>query len=316
MTLVQLEHAIMVACKGSFHQAAAALYITQPSLSQSISRLEEELGFHLFERSKKGVSLTRKGADFIADARSLVFQADSLLEKHTGNAAKQRFSVSCQHYSFAIKAFIELIHKNRAAQFDFSILESRTKEVMEDVFSGRSEIGVLYVNDLNRGVFNRLFQKYGLTFHHLVDACPYVYLHKDHPLAHEKSISFAQLADYPFLAIDQRDEDASLFSEEILSGEEYPMIIHTSDRATNLNLMVGLQAYTICSGIISKDINGTDYLVIPLEMEEERKDGSMEIGFIMQKDHHLSMMAKAFLEELYGYFEKETPMETQKSTSD
>lgn len=302
MTLQQLNYAITVADAGSFSKASELLYISQPSLSASIQELEKELGFPLFYRSGRGVTLTPEGSDFLLHAREVSKQYDDLLE-YLGKSKdrKKKFSVSTQHYSFADKAFVELVKEYDTSRYEFAIMETKTRDVISDVASMKSEIGILYLSDFNRSALLKIIRSAGLTFHHLIDCEAYVYLWKGHPLARSKSIRFEDLSPYPCLSFDQGDATSFYYAEEILSTEEYTRIIKTNDRATMLNLMVGLNGYTLCSGIICEELNGSDYLAVPFESDSVAQNSVMEIGYITKDKAVLSAIACSYIEKMKGY---------------
>ena len=246
MTLTQLRYLMTIAKTGSFNKAAEQLYVSQPSLTSAVKELERELGITLFYRSGRGVTLTGDGTEFLLYAKQLYGQYEDILERYgKGSSNRKRFGVSTQHYSFAVKAFVDMAKQFDMSQYEFAIRETRTAEVISDVSTMKSEIGVLYLCDLNRRSMEKLLRSAGLEFHHLIECQAYVYLWKGHPLAKERSIRFEQLRDYPCLSFEQGDDSAFYLAEEILSTNEYARVIRASDRATMLNLMVGLGGYTL-----------------------------------------------------------------------
>ena len=222
------------------------------------------------------------------------------------NERNPRFSVSCQHYSFAVNAFVDVIRKFDARKYDFTLRETQTYEIIEDVAKLKSEIGILYLSDFNRKSLGKMLKSAGLEFHLLIDCQAYVYLWKNHPLANEKSISYSQLAKYPCLSFEQGDKSSFYLSEEILSTNEYSRTVKASDRATMLNLMVGLNGYTLCSGIICEELNGSDYLAIPFEGDEQNQNSDMEIGYITRKNSILSKVGNLYVSSLKKYLEQNT----------
>lgn len=302
MTLQQLHYVIAIAEAGSFNKAAETLYIAQPSLTSSMRELENEIGITIFNRSGRGVTLTQDGSEFILYARQVEQQYETLLDKYGGaQNLKKKFGVSTQHYSFAVKAFVEMVKSFDTAEYEFAIRETQTREVISDVGTLRSEIGILYMNDFNRSVIGKLLRANNLQFHHLIDCRAYVYLWSGHPLAKRASITFDDLKDYPCLSFEQGDASSFYFAEEILSTREYTRTIKANDRATMLNLMIGLNGYTLCSGIVCEELNGDDFLTIPFEDSEADTDGTMEIGYITKKDTMISVIGKRFLEETEKY---------------
>ena len=303
MTIQQLNYVITISEKGSLNKAAEVLYVTQPSLTSAVRELEKELGITLFNRGGKGVTLTNDGAEFIQYARQVVTQYDRLLEKYgKGGNLRKKFGISCQHYSFAVKSFVEMVKQFDTDEYEFAIRESKTRDVIEDVTTGKSEVGILYLSDFNRKAIGKFLKSSQLEFHPLIKCEPYVYLWKGHPLANKMSIRLEELRDYPCLSFEQGPSGAFYFAEEILSTYDYIRTIKATDRATMLNLMVGLNGYTLCSGIICEELNGSDYVAVAFEDEEEEvAAGRMEIGYIVKENMILSQMAEKYIAELKRY---------------
>ena len=304
MTLTQLNYIITIAETKSMNKAAEQLYVSQPSLTSAVKELEKELGVTLLYRSGRGVTLTNDGMEFLMYARQIYSQYESVMEKYgKGGGYKKKFGVSTQHYSFAVKAFVDMAKKFDMSKYEFAIRETRPAEVLSDVSTMRSEIGVLYLCDFNRKALEKMMKSAGLTFHHLIDCQAYVYIWKNHPLAKEKSISFEQLEGYPCLAFEQGDNGSFYFAEEILSTNEYSQVIKANDRATMLNLMVGLNGYTLCSGIICEELNGDDYIAVPFQDDAQNPNSVMEIGYIVRKNTMLSEMGKLYIELIRKYLQ-------------
>ncbi len=306
MTLQQLNDVIAIAECGSFNRAAQRLYMAQPSLTGAVRELEKELGVVLFNRSGKGVTLTAEGVNFLPYARSVIMQYQNLLSAYgKAGARKQKFAVSTQHYSFAVKAFSALLRAYDVAEYEFAIRETRTRQVIDDVAAGRSEIGILYLSDFNRKVLTRLLNENSLTFHHLIDCRAYVYLWRGHPLAGNSSITFDALSPYPCLSFEQGENSNFYLAEEILSTNDYPRMIRCCDRATILNLMIGALGYTLCSGIICEELNGNDYIAVPYEADDENPNSMMEIGYLTRKSSLLSHVGEQYIQELEHYLQTE-----------
>lgn len=297
MTLTQLKYVIEIANSSSMNEAAKNLFISQPSLSESIKDLEAEIGLSIFIRSNRGVQLTSEGSDFLGYARQIVEQYELMENRYIKKEnIKQKFSVSTQHYTFAVNAFVEVMKKYGVHEYDFSIFETKTGEVIDNVDKFRSEIGILYLNDFNRDVLTKLFLSKGLSFHSLFDCHIYVYLYKGHPLANKESIKLEELLDYPCLAFDQGENNSFYFAEELYSTYEYKQIIHANDRATMLNLFVAMNGFTLCSGIICEDLNGDNYCAVRLD-----SDDKMTVGYIKKKGIPLSKMGKLYVDEISKY---------------
>lgn len=304
MTLNQLRYAIAVSEEGSLNKAADQLYIAQPSLTKAIKELEKELGFELFSRAKRGMTLTPEGEDFILYARDLYGRYEDMVERFgSGDGLRKKFGVSTQHYSFAVKAFVEMVKNFDTAEYEFAIMETKTKDVIHDVATLKSEIGVLYLSDFNRQAIKKLLRGHNLEFHHLINCDAYVYLWRGHPLAKKRGITFEQLKDYPCLSFDQGEQSSFYYAEEILTTNEYPRTIKASDRATMLNLMVGLNGYTLCSGIICEELNGEDFVAVPYKADKSNPNSIMELGYITLKDSKLSFLGELYVKELRKYLE-------------
>lgn len=300
MTLTQLKYVITVAEAKSMNEAAKQLYISQPSLSSAIKELEEEIGTVVFRRSNKGVFVTPEGEEFIGYARQVVEQYSLIEAKYINKTnVRKKFGVSTQHYTFAVKAFVEMVKQFGMDEYEFAIRETKTHEVIEDVKNFKSDIGILYINDFNRKILNKLFSDYGLEFNPILDCHIFVYIWKGHPLAGYEEIALEQLEDYPCLAFEQGSNNSFYFAEEVLSTYDYKQLIRANDRATLLNLMVGLNGYTLCSGIICEELNGSDYCAVRLKSDE-----IMTIGYLCRKGAAISSLGLKYIEELSKYRDK------------
>ena len=300
MTLAQLRYAITVAGASSMNEAAGKLFISQPSLSASIKELEAEVGVELFKRTNRGISVTPEGEEFIGYARQVVEQYNLIESKYIlKENTKKKFGVSMQHYTFAVKAFVEMVKQFGMDEYEFEIHETKTYDVIEDVKNCKSEIGVLYINDFNKKVLTKLFHQSGVEFHELLKCHIYVYLWKGHPLASKKEITLEELEEYPCLSFDQGQNNSFYFAEEVLSTYDYQRLIKANDRATFLNLMIGLNGYTLCSGIMCEELNGSDYCAVKLKSDE-----IMTIGYISRKGVPISPLGKKYLEEISKYKDK------------
>ena len=300
MTLAQLRYAITVAGASSMNEAARKLFISQPSLSAAIKELEEEVGVELFKRTNRGISVTLEGEEFIGYARQVVEQYNLIESKYIlKENTKKKFGVSMQHYTFAVKAFVEMVKQFGMDEYEFEIHETKTYDVIENVKNCKSEIGVLYLNDFNKKVLTKLFHESAVEFHELLKCHIYVYLWKGHPLASKEEISLEELEEYPCLSFDQGNNNSFYFAEEVLSTYDYKRLIKANDRATFLNLMIGLNGYTLCSGIMCEELNGSDYCAIKLKSDE-----IMTIGYIARKGVQVSPLGKKYLEEISKYKDK------------
>ena len=318
MTLQQLRQVIAVADYGSMNEAAKQLYLTQPSLSATIKAVEREIGIEIFTRSNRGIIATPEGEEFLGYARQVSEQYQLMEDKYlSGGPQKKKFSVSMQHYTFAVEAFIRLLRQYEENNvYEFSVFEGRTIDVIENVRKQISELGIfidndfnendfievifieviIYENDFNENVIGKILREGDLEFVPLFSCKIYVFMAKSNPLAKKKLISMEDLMDYPCCTFDQGERNSFYFAEEVLSTYDYKKFIKVNDRATILNLMVGLNGYTLCSGIICQELNGPEYIAIPLDTEE-----TMRIGYIKNKKMHLSELGKKYVEELKKY---------------
>ena len=300
MTLNQLKYVIEISKQNSINEAAKRLFISQPSLTAALKSLEQEVGFDIFTRTNSGITLTVKGEEFLGYAKSVVEQYDILDAKYISkDSVKRTFQVSMQHYTFAVNAFMSVIEQYGMDEYEFEVHETRTYDVIDNVRNMKSEIGVLYMNDYNRTVLQKILRDAGLKFTPLFDCSIYAYMSKSNPLAEKKQITMKDLDKYPCLAFSQGEHNSFYFAEEVLSTYEYKRLIRDSDRATILNMMIGLNGYTLCSGIICEDLNGTDYCAVKLKTKEK-----MTIGYISRKHSKLSEMGQKYIEELSKYKEK------------
>lgn len=294
MTLQQLRYVVAVAETGNITEAAKRLFIAQPSLTNAIRELEKEMQITIFHRTNRGVSISNEGDVFLSYARQVLEQT-SLLEERFLNPKerKSRFSVSCQHYSFAVNAFVDVIRKFGGSQYDFTLRETQTYEIIEDVSRLKSEIGILYTSSKNEDVIGKMLRQNGLEFQELFVAKPHVFLSSVHPFAEKQVVSLEDLEEYPYLSFEQGEYNSFYFSEEILSTLDRKKNIKVRDRATLFNLLIGLDGYTVSSGVISKELNGENIIAKPLDVDEQ-----MRIGTITQKSMPLSRYGKAYMEAL------------------
>ena len=304
MTLQQLTYLVTVAECGNITDAAERLFLSQPSLSAAIHNLEKEMGVTAFVRSNKGVTVTQEGEELLSFARMLLEQAD-IMQEHFGVGKKRvpKFCVSCQHYSFAVNAFVEVVKEYDADQYGFILRETQTGEIIDDVASGKSELGLLYLSESNETVLSKLLRKSELVFEELFTAAPHVFINKDHPLADRKCITLDELKPYPYLIFEQGDRNSFYFSEEVFSVSERKKNIRVRDRATLFNLLIGLNGYTVCSGVIDENLNGKDIIAVPLADENE-----MKIGYIVHQKNRISRLGTTYLKALEKYLDpKEEP---------
>ncbi len=294
LTIQQLKYAVAAAEKGTMSEAAQSLFLAQPSLTKAIKDLEKELQITIFHRTNKGVLVTNEGEEFLGYARQVLQQVGLIEEKYMdGKTLKQIFSVSAQHYSFAVNAFVDVIQAFGNQSYDFTLRETQTFEIIQDVSRLKSEVGVLYLSRENENIIHKLIAENGLVFETLFTAAPHIFISFKHPLANQAQITLEDLKPYPYLCFEQGDYNAFYFSEEILSTVPREMTIKVRDRATLFNLAVGLNGYTISTGIISKELNGENIIARPLAIEEQ-----IRVGTVTRKNMTLSRLGTAYMEAL------------------
>ena len=300
MTLQQLKYVIEVAKAKSISEAAKKLFISQQSLTNAIKELEKEMNITIFLRTNKGILISKEGEIFLGYARQVLEQAYLLEEKYLKqDKRKQQFCVSTQHYSFAVNAFVDIIKEYGHDEYDFSLRETQTYEIIEDVTRMKSEIGVLYINDFNKLVIQKILKEHNLIFHSLIVVKPHIFISSKNPLAKKKKVTMEELRLYPYLSFEQGEHNSFYYSEEIFSSVVRYKNIRVRDRATLFNLLIGLNGYTVCSGIIDENLNGKDIVAVALD-----KEGEMNIGYITRKDSLTSDLANAYIEALKQHVNK------------
>ena len=297
MTLQQLKYVTTIANIGSISEAAKRLFVSQPSLTKAIKELEKEMGITIFDRTNKGITVSKEGERFLGYARQVLEQAALLEEQYKSQSGgKKQFSVSTQHYSFAVNAFVELLKGAGIDQYDVSLRETQTYEIIDDVAHMKSEIGLLYYNDFNRPVLEKLIHTNELTFTELFTAHPHVFIGKIHPLANKDVVSMDELEEYPYISFEQGDHNSFYFSEEIFSTVVRPKHIRVRDRASLFSLLLGLDGYTVSSGVIDKEVNGENIISVPLAEE-----GLMHIGYITNNKMQRSRLGQEYIQALEQY---------------
>ncbi len=300
MTLQQLKYVIEVARSRSINKAAQRLFISQPSLSNALKELEEEVGITIFLRSNQGILITPEGSEFLGYARQVVEQAELLENRYTNTRSQQHFSVSAQHYAFAVSAFVRLLKEYDPEEYEFSLRETKTYEIIDDVKNLRSEIGILYVNEFNKKVISKFLREGNLHFHELFTAKPHVFISSTNPLSEKDYVTLSDLDPYPYLSYEQGDYNSFYFSEEILSTLSRPKNIRVTDRATLFNLLIGLNGYTISTGVISHKLNSKDIIAVPLKVDER-----IHVGYITHKNVTNSTLANTYIQYLKESIEDE-----------
>lgn len=309
MTLLQLKYIVKIVECGSMNEASHELYISQPALSSSVKDLERELGIEIFMRSSQGIALTVEGAEFLKYARQVLDQADLLEERYKNvKQRRQLCSVATQHYMFAVEAFVEMIKSLNSEEYEFSIRETRTKTIINQVADMRADLGLLYISDYNKDVIGKMLREKHLEFHPLFRAKLHVFISKTNPLANKTRLTLEDLKPYPFIQYEQGENGSFFFTEEAVWPDHPPKKINVTDRATILNFIIGLNGYTICTGIDNGDLNNEKIVTIPLECDE-----TMLVGWIKNERTQLSEASLRYLSQLksvltqHGYNVIDTP---------
>ncbi len=300
MNINQLKYALETAQSGSMREAATKLFVSQPALSTSIRELEEELGITIFERTNKGISLTPEGSEFINYAKKAVGQYEILEDRYrVTDRDKERFSVSTQHYNFAIRSFTEVIKRFGPDRYSFSIHETKTNEVLLHVRDFKSEVGIISYSGANRDIIKKLMKEYSLEFTPLMRKETYMYVWKGHKLADRKTISIRELEDFPCVSFDQGDNGNYYLNEEAMADYDFGKLIKSDDRATTMEILAELGGFSIGSGMLTED-DAVLQGMVSVKLEEE---DPLTIGYITRKGSRLSKYGEAYIEELLKYKE-------------
>ena len=300
MNIAQLKYVLETAASSSMREASTKLYVSQPALSSSIRELEDELGILIFERTNKGISLTDDGREFLTYAKKAVSQYEILEDRYLSrDSEKEKFSVSTQHYNFAIKAFTDLIKKFDPDKYIFSIHETKTKEVLDDVGSLKSEVGIISFSGSNESLIRKFFRDYQLDFVPLMQRQTYVYVWENHKFAGKKEISIDEMKDFPCVSFDQSSDGNFYLTEEAMADYSFDKMIKSDDRATTMEIIAELGGYSIGSGMLSKEDSILKGLVA-IKMKEE---DPLTIGYITRKGSVLSQYGEEYVKELLKYKE-------------
>lgn len=302
MTILQLKYVIALAGASSMREAASRLFISQPALSSTIRELEEELSIQIFERNNKGVSITDAGREFLAYAKQAVSQYELIEDRYIDKwKDKKHFSVSMQHYVFAVHAFINTVKQYDSEKYVYAVHETKTDEVLSNVKDMKSEIGIISYSKSNEKLIKKLFREFQLEFTPLMTRNTYVYLWKKHPLADRKDLSLDELTEYPCVSFDQNSESDYYLTEEALGDYDFNKLIKSNDRATTAELMASLNGYSIGTGNMTESIALRDgFACIKLKEEDP-----LTIGYIVRGNHTISEIGNTYIEELLKYKESE-----------
>lgn len=301
LTLQKMRYLVSIAENGSITKAARLLFVSQPSLTKTIHEIEDELGFPIFDRTRTGIRLTRNGEEFLVYVRQVLDHADILQEKYlTSGPRKKQYCVSTLHYSFAVQAFIVLVRKHQDDEFDFSIRETQMGEIIEDVSTMKSALGVIYLNDSNEKILKKTFKERDLVFTEISEASPRIFMSINHPLAHNESLSMEDLQDFPYVSFEHKEHDSFYLTEEMLNALDKSRHIRVRDRATLYDLLMGVNAYTLTHSTLHPELTGTKITAIPL-----KNRGRARIGIIHHRNRLLGRLSTFFIEQLHHFITKQ-----------
>ncbi len=294
MTLQQLKYAIEIARSGSMNEAAKKLFISQPSLSNSIRELESELGVVIFDRTNRGISISSDGIEFLGYARQIIEQAEFIEDRYHGRKEKlMHFSISTQHYAFVVNAFTTLMREIETTQYEFNLRETKTYEIIDDVRTLRSDVGILYINELNSKVMNKIFSDSNLKFTPLFNANPHIIIRGNHPLVSKESVTTQDISQFPYITFEQGINNSLNFSEEMINLPNICKSIKVNDRATLSNLLTSTDSYTIGTGFIDSDFDENKLKSIPIQCDE-----IFTVGWIAHKDIKLNKITARYIDIL------------------
>lgn len=293
MTLQQLRYLIAIAEYGSINAAAQNLYASQSNLSTAIKELEQELHITIFRRSNRGVTLTNDGTELLGYARQVIEQADMLENRYShGQSDHARLAISTQHYAFSVQAFVQTVEETEGSEYEFILRECSTGQIIEDVRTFRSEVGILYTDDFNRRVLQKAFDDANVVYTPLFDASVHVFVGEGHPLASAKRLKASDLEDYPRYSFEQGTTNSFYYAEEPFSYLPHKQKIHISDRGTLTNLLTNHNGYTLSTGVLSAEMHA-GIVSIPLDT-----DALMQVGYIMHRERKPSALLLRYIEKL------------------
>lgn len=294
MTIQQVRYVIEIARHGSFSEAAKALFVSQPSLSNAVKELETELNIKIFTRTSRGIDLSAEGQEFMGYAMQLMDRAGAIAERYSGaeERARLEFSVSSQHYFFVERAFLNLLRGSEGARYDMRLRETSTIRIIEDVSTRVSEVGVLFFSDVNQRFLKKRIADNKLKYERVIRVNACALIRAEHPLAKRKAIAFEELKPYPFVLYEQEGAAAQIYGEEILPPFTPDHVVRCFDRNTLISIIRGTNGCNVGSGLIPPEKRG-EIAAIPLTDEAE-----MEIVWIHREGAALTAAAKRFIESM------------------
>lgn len=295
MQLQQLRYVIAIAENGSMNAVARSLFVSQSSLSVAVRDLEEELGIKIFNRTSRGISLTSDGVEFMSYARQVIEQVDLLTQHYSGKDSidHRRLSISSQHYAFVVNAFVDFVTAHDDPRCKYVLRETRTSNIIEDVTSFRSDIGILYLSNHNEHVLRTRFEESSLIFTSLFKAVPHVFVRKNHPLAKKEILEIDDLAPYPRYTFEQGADSSLYYSEEPLATLPHDRNVVVSDRATMTALLSHCDGFLVSTGVRSDEMY-SGIISLPVRCDE-----TMNVGYVVHSQRRLSTLARGYISTLY-----------------
>ncbi len=302
VTIQQLKYIVSVVENGTITEAAKKLYISQPSLSNAIKDIEEEVGITIFIRSRAGIVVTPEGMEFVGYARQVLRQMELLEDKYISHTpGKIRFGVSSPQYVFSTNAFVDIVEEFGKERFEFILHETTVHQILDDVKNRFSDLGIIYVSRENEQAMRKTLEENKLSFYELFTVKPQVFVRASHPLAEQSCVQLEELQRYPRINFMQGKEDHAHFSDELYGDLSNDKSIRITDTGSLVNLLLGTDAYTISNGFFPRYLQGTKIVGIPLAEDEV-----MSIGYILSEKQELSELGRVYIDKLKQYGEPNT----------
>lgn len=198
MNTQHLKYVLEVEKAGSISRAAENLYMNQPHLSKVIKELEDSLGITIFKRTTRGVSPTKKGAEFLFFARKVLQQINELedLYKPNGKSIKT-FDIAVPRASYISHTFTEFVERlSGEAGFNFNYRETNSVRAIRNVADGVNNLGVVRYQQEYESYFRQLIKNKGLKCRKILDFSYLAIMSEEHPLAHKETLALEDFAGY------------------------------------------------------------------------------------------------------------------------
>ena len=294
MTLKQILYVRAVSKAGSIGKAAEALFISQSSLSESIQNLEREYDMVLFERTSRGISLTRQGEEFLKDTQLLSNIYQNLDDKYKNRKSdREHFCVSSLHHVSGIDAFEHIVSQPKNQKYHLGYFEGNMDQVLQDVETNRSDVGVLFFTSDSRSTIIKACNRRNIFFQHMKYDLLHIYVHKTHPLAGRGSVTLAEIQQHPFISYEECHPSSARFTPTRRQWDPQQQIISVSDRAMAYSVLALGSAYVTGSGYLTQEDCRRSLVTAPIT-----DLGQIEIGYICNPARALSELALEYIEWL------------------